>query len=100
MIKKNGFTFFYYNLIIKLFILFIKSKFSFPQVINNIIPLGGENFRYNHFSINSKGDMIIDTTASPGNNERRFFGIKRNGRPFFLMKIVKKLYINLYLYLD
>ena len=83
MIKKNGFTFFYYNLITKLFILFIKSKFSFSQVINNIIPLGGENFRYNHFSINSKGDMIIDTTASPGNNERRFFGIKRNGRPFF-----------------
>ena len=66
------------------FLLFlIGPKFSFQKLINNIIYLGGENFRYNHFSLNSKGDMIIDTTAFPGNNERRFFGLKKNGRPFF-----------------
>ena len=62
---------------------FISTKFTFQKLINNIIYLGGENFRYNHFSLNSKGDMIIDTTAFPGNNERKFFGLKKNGRPFF-----------------
>ena len=61
----------------------IGPKSSFQKLLNNIIYLGGENFRYNHFSLNSKGDMIIDTTAFPGNNERRFFGLKKNGRPFF-----------------
>jgi hypothetical protein len=66
------------------FVVFLfEAKFSFQNIINNIIYLGGENFRYNHFSLNSKGDMIIDTTAFPGNNERRFFGLKKNGRPYF-----------------
>jgi len=27
--------------------------------------------------------MVIDTSAYPGNNERRFFGLKKNGRPYF-----------------
>ena len=61
-------------------------EFMVLNIINNIIYLGGENFRYNHFSLNSKGDMIIDTTAFPGNNERRFFGLKKNGRPYFYDK--------------
>ena len=73
----NNFAFFEFMVFI------IETKFSFLNIINNIIYLGGENFRYNHFSLNSKGDMIIDTTAFPGNNERRFFGLKKNGRPYF-----------------
>ena len=71
------------NFFFHLLILLLKFNFSFPQIINNIIKLGGKNFRYNHFSLNSKGDMIIDTTANPGNNERRFFGLKKNGRAYF-----------------
>ena len=74
----------FYNYFFTGFLLFlIVPKSSFQKLINNIIYLGGENFRYNHFSLNSKGDMIIDTTSFPGNNERRFFGLKKNGRPFF-----------------
>ena len=68
---------------IEFMVFLIEAKFSFQKIINNIIYLGGENFRYNHFSLNSKGDMIIDTTAFPGNKERRFFGLKKNGRPYF-----------------
>jgi hypothetical protein len=68
---------------IKLTIILQVINISYSQLINNIIELGGQNFRYNHFSLSSKGDMIIDTTAYPGNNERRFFGLKKNGRPYF-----------------
>ena len=73
----------HYNLILKLIIFIFGIKQTIQQIINNIIELGGKDFRYNHFSINSNGDMIIDTTANPGNNERRFFGLKKNGRPCF-----------------
>ena len=68
---------------IKLIIILQVINITFSQLINNIIELGGQDFRYNHFSLSSKGDMIIDTTAYPGNNERRFFGLKKNGRPYF-----------------
>ena len=83
MKKIYVFTFPYYKLFFIILIHIMNIYFSFSDIINNIIPLGGLNFRYNHFSLNSKGDMIIDTTAYPGNNERRFFGLKKNGRPYF-----------------
>ena len=87
MKKRYTYIFFFnyhiLNIFFHLFILFQKIEFSFNVLINNIIELGGEGFRFSHFSLNSKGDMIIDTTSFPGNNERRFYGIKRNGRPYF-----------------
>ena len=49
---------------------------------NNIIRLSDDNFIYNHISINSKGDMIIDT-SSPTKGERKFYGLKNDGTPFF-----------------
>ena len=52
-----------YNRFFNLLILFFQITFSIEQLINNIIQLGGEDFRYIHFSSNSKGDMIIDTTV-------------------------------------
>ena len=73
----------HYNIFIKLIILLSLFNYTFQKIINNIIELGGEDFRYSHFSLNSKGDMVIDTSAYPGNNERRFFGLKKNGRPYF-----------------
>ena len=82
MKNKYAYLFSYNYLFFHFLILLFKFKFSFSQIIN-IIQLGGENFRYNHFSLNSKGDMIIDTTANPGSNERRFFGLKKNGRGYF-----------------
>ena len=88
MKKKNLYSFFSKNDLLNIFfnilILFLKIEFSFNALLlNNIIELGGEGFRFSHFSLNSKGDMIIDTTSFPGNNERRFYGLKKNGRPLF-----------------
>ena len=60
---------------------FILSKFD------NIIRLGNEFFRFVQFSSNLNGDMIVSTNAYPEfiitYKERRFFGLKKNGRFFF-----------------
>ena len=56
------------------------SKVS-PQ-LNNIIKLSDDSYTYNHISINSKGDMVIDSSAL-NNKERKFYGLKKDGRPFF-----------------
>ena len=50
---------------------------SFP------LRLGDDKFRYSHFNFNKDGDMIIDTEAYPFSQERRFYGLKNNGRFFF-----------------
>ena len=63
--------------------LFLFINFALPKLINNIIRLGDEEFRYSHFSFNSNKDMIIDTSSYPINEERRFFGLKKNGRFYF-----------------
>ena len=81
---KNKYVCLYtYNILIFILLLSSEFKYFFSERIDNIIQLAEINFRYNHFSLNSKGDMIIDTTAYPGNNERKFFGLKKNGRPYF-----------------
>ena len=54
------------------------------KLLDNIIKLAGHPYRYNHFSFSSEGDMIIDTEAYPLTFERKFFGIKKNGKEFFL----------------
>ena len=71
---------------------FIKLLFVFQEinfiilVLDNIIRLGDENFRFIHFSSNLNGDMIIDTSKYPDNDipsERRFFGLRKNGTFYF-----------------
>ena len=75
---------FYIYCFIYIFIIFQSIKFIFSEpLLNNIIRLGDEGFGYNHFSFNSNGDMIIDSEAYPISNERRFFGLKKNGRFYF-----------------
>ena len=53
------------------------------SLLNHIIKLGDNPFRYNQFSFNSEGDMILNTGAYPIQKERKFFGIKKNGRGYF-----------------
>ena len=53
------------------------------QLLNNIIRLADDPYRYSRFSFNSEGDMVIDTGAFPKKNIRKFFGVKKNGREFF-----------------
>ena len=72
------------------FYIFFKTLFIFQSIyivnselLNNIIRLGDDNFRYSHFSFNSNGDMIVDTSAYPVNNKRNFYGLKKNGRFYF-----------------
>jgi len=76
--KHFSFLFFY----ILLFI-FISIEFVLPELLNNIIRLGDNQFRYSHFSFNSDGDMIIDSESYPSTRERRFFGLKKNGKFYF-----------------
>ena len=52
-----------------------------PQ-LNNIIQISYNNYIYNHISINSEGDMIIDS-SSRVKKERIFYGLKKNGNPYF-----------------
>ena len=58
-------------------------KLIFPQSLNRIIRIGDSGFRYSRISFNSKGDMIIDISSKSNINERRFFGLKKNGNSYF-----------------
>ena len=62
-------------------LLFLKLN---SQILNRIISLGNHPYRYNHFSFNSNGDMIVDTGVYPPTLARKFFGIKKDGRKLFL----------------
>ena len=53
------------------------------QWLNNIIFIGNSKFRYINFASYSNGDMIIETTSYPATATRMFYGLKKNGRPFF-----------------
>ena len=79
----NNHKYFKYFFFIKFIFLIHSINIAMPQLLNNIIQLGGEKFRYSHFSFNSNGDMIIDTSAFPVTNKRNFYGLQKNGRFYF-----------------
>ena len=54
--------------------------------INNIIIFGDLSYRYINFASYSNGDMVIETTCFPPSSKRMFYGLKENGRPFFINK--------------
>ena len=62
----------------------IRNEIIKTQWLNNIIIIGDKNYRYINFGSYSNGDMVIQTTGYPGNYTRKFYGIKNNGRPFFM----------------
>ena len=53
------------------------------QLLTKIISVGNLHFRFINFAENLNGDLILLTSAYPSSNERKFYGIKNNGRPFF-----------------
>ena len=75
----------YHNFIIFFIILFqiIKKINVNPVLLNNIIELAGNRYIYSHISFNSDGDMIIDSSTSNNSGERKFYGLKKNGRFYF-----------------
>ena len=56
------------------------------QWINNFIIIGDYSYRYIYFGTYENGDMIIETTCYPEKPKRMFYGLKQNGRPFFINK--------------
>ena len=71
------------NSFINVLIIFLSFHYSFSDLLNNIIKFGDTNLRYGHFSFNSNEDMIVDSSAFPGDKKRKFFGLKKNGRFYF-----------------
>ena len=76
------YKYFYFHLFSKLFIL-LQTKFILSQVLNKIIKLADEPYRYTHFSFTSEGDMIIDTSAFPDRDGRKIYGLKKNNKYYF-----------------
>ena len=62
----------------------IKNDIIKTQWLNNIIVIGDYDFRYVTFASYPNEDMVIETTSYPPKNTRKFYGIKRNGRPLFV----------------
>ena len=79
------------NIFLRLLFL-IKFLFSNSQILNNIIKLGDYPFKYNHFSYNSNGDLIIDTDSSPSKHIKIFYGIKKDGQEYFIDNLGNKNY--------
>ena len=58
-------------------------RLSNSQVLNKIIRLADNPYRYNHISFNLEGDMAIDIESYPLSKTRKFYGMKKNGAEFF-----------------
>ena len=56
------------------------------QWINNIIVFGDLTYRYLATASFTDGDIIFETTSCPKSPKRMFYGLKKNGRPFFKNK--------------
>ena len=56
------------------------------QWINNFVQFGGDKFRFLSMSTSSSGDLIVESTAYPKSEIRYFYGLKKNGRPYFINK--------------
>ena len=65
----------------------INNTIAKTQWINNLIIFGEHPFRYLGFGLFSDGSFVIETTSYPEQPKRKFFGLKRDGRPFFTDKI-------------
>ena len=76
----------YFNTLFLLLIVIKPIKNENNILLNNIIRIGDINSRYINFASYSNGDLIVETTAFPGNDKRMFYAIKLNGRPFLLAR--------------
>ena len=55
------------------------------STLSKIIRIGSKNFSYIHLSYSSMSqDMILDSSASPGTNERKFYGLSYSQGYYFL----------------
>ena len=90
MIKNENISF-----LIKLLLFFQAIGIIISQ-IPNIIKVGRKNFRYIHFTKDLFNNVLFDTSAYPGTNERLFYGFNLtsenyfNGSSFYTLSIKNK----------
>ena len=60
------------------------------QWINNLIIFGEGTYRYLSYGIFDNDDIVIESTCYPLRQKRMFYGLKRDGRPFFKNKTNNK----------
>ena len=53
------------------------------QFLTNIIKVGDLGFRYINSATNLKGDIVLLISSNPPSCERKFYGLKNNGRFYF-----------------
>ena len=53
------------------------------QWLNNIICLGDQGLKYINIATYSNQSLIVEATSNPDSPYRVFYGIKKNGEPFF-----------------
>ena len=53
------------------------------QKLNNIICIGSNGFANPNFAKFSNGSLIIETSKDEGSEERNFYGITKEGKPYF-----------------
>ena len=68
----------------------INNKIVKTQWLNNFIMFGELSYTYIYFGAYSNGDMIVETASYPFIPKRIFYGLKKNGRPFFRNKTNNK----------
>ena len=69
------------------------------QWFNKIIPISSTNFTYNDILIMSNGDLIVETSSFPSQLKRMFYGLKKDGRPYFAYKEKNTPYYTINIYL-
>ena len=53
------------------------------QKLNNVMCLGKSGFAYSNFATFSNGSLIIESSKDKGTEERIFYGITKEGTPYF-----------------
>ena len=56
------------------------------QNLDSLIPATDKGYVYLNIHSMQNGDLLIDTSSYPISKERQFFGLKKNGRPYFKNK--------------
>ena len=64
----------------------INNEIIETQWFNNILPVSTENYSYIDITTMLNGDLLIETSSYPRTQQREFYGLKKNGRPYFKNK--------------
>ena len=60
------------------------------QWINNLIIFGDNSYRYLSYVSFSNDDIVIESACYPSKQKRMFYGLKNDGRPYFINKTNNK----------